>query len=254
MTNIDLMKKRKHKKIFTKCRARGLAIEEACEVGVYMPRTSNVIDFIDAGVRTTLVEPDSRSIAEIRNYFSGKSNIVLITKAIYDYDGRLELVQRDASTFASALAVSPAIVNDRYVPNDSDKFTVECCRFNEIDKGNFDLVSADTEGCEWYVVKNLISRPKVISIETHGKSYLNPFMKEISEWMSSHDYRTWYKDNTDTVYVRRDLFDETLIDRVSLMLRNVRIAAKKYKHELKKRLVSSSRSHSPVSRGDGQGS
>ena len=42
-----------------------------------------------------------------------------------------------------------------------------------------DLLSVDTEGCEWFVLQTLRSRPAVISIETHGGLYLNPHRDEI---------------------------------------------------------------------------
>jgi len=38
------------------------------------------------------------------------------------------------------------------------------------------------------VLKHLVSRPKVISIETHGKYYLNPFLTEITQWMEREGY------------------------------------------------------------------
>ncbi len=78
---------------------------------------------------------------------------------------------------------SPAQVNDDYQIRKEDRFQVGCVRFDEIDDGSIDLLSVDTEGSEWYVLKYLKSRPLVISVETHGKSYLNPFFGEISAWM-----------------------------------------------------------------------
>jgi hypothetical protein len=47
------------------------------------------------------------------------------------------------------------------------------------------LLSVDTEGCEWYALKNLKSRPKVISLETHGKYYTNAYIKEILNGLSA---------------------------------------------------------------------
>jgi len=34
----------------------GLTVEHVCEVGVYLPETSNVLNWIQEGVRTSLVE------------------------------------------------------------------------------------------------------------------------------------------------------------------------------------------------------
>jgi FkbM family methyltransferase len=109
------------------------------------------------------------------NIFREYNNVELLPYAVYDRHGVLELVQRSASTFVSTLPYSPAQINDNYHIQKEDEFTVECRKFDELDDGSIDLLSVDTEGSEWYVVKNLVSRPLIISVETHGKSYLNPF-------------------------------------------------------------------------------
>lgn len=92
----------------------------------------------------------------------------------------------DASTFASEIPSSPALANDKFDINKANTFTIEAKRFDEIDDGTIDVLSIDTEGCDWYVIQNMISRPTVISIETGTKSYVNPFIKEIKEWMQAN--------------------------------------------------------------------
>jgi len=115
-------------------------------------------------------------------------------------------VQRNASTFVSTLPYSPAQINDNYAIRKEDTFTVECRKFDELDDGSIDLLSVDTEGSEWYVLKYIKSRPLVISVETHGKSYVNPFFKEITGWMAANGYERWWMDKTDTVYYKKGAF------------------------------------------------
>ncbi|HET9135715.1 MAG TPA: hypothetical protein VFO76_03690, partial [Candidatus Kapabacteria bacterium] len=62
-----------------------------------------------------------------------------------------------------------------------------------------------TEGCEWYVIETMNSRPDIISLETHGKQYKNPFTKEISDWMNHNKYKIWYRDKSDTVYIKTSI-------------------------------------------------
>ena len=141
------------KKIYTKIRSKNLAIQHVCEVGVWLPEMSNILDFIIRDkVRTTLVEPDPKSIAAIRTYFRDYPNVGLLPYAAFDHHGMLELVQRNASTFVSTLPYSPAQVNDHYRIKQEDRFTVECRRFDELDDGSIGLLSVDTEGSEWYVI------------------------------------------------------------------------------------------------------
>ena|SRR5258707_3360756 len=195
------------KKLYTKVKSKELAVKHVCEVGVWLPEMSNILDFIVKDKqRTTLVEPDPKSIAAIRTYFRDYPNVELLPYAAFDHAGTLELVQRNASTFVSTLPYSPAQVNDNYHIRQEDRFTVECRRFDDLDDGSIDLLSVDTEGSEWYVIKYLKSRPLVISVEMHGKSYLNPYYTEIAEWMTREGYDKWYMDKTDIVYYKKAAF------------------------------------------------
>ena len=192
------------KELYKKCSAKKIALRHICEVGVYMPSMSNILDFIvREKLRTTLVEPDPKSITAIRTYFREYANVTLLPYAVYDHHGVLELVQRNASTFVSTLPYSPAQVNDEYQIRTEDTFSVECRTFDELDDGSIDLLSVDTEGSEWYVLKTMVSRPAVISVEMHGKSYLNPYYREISGWMTENGYERWYMNRTDIVYYKK---------------------------------------------------
>jgi FkbM family methyltransferase len=231
------LSRKKVRKIYRRCVSRALRVTHACEVGVYLPQTSNIIDFIRDGVRSTLVEPDPRSLKAIQEYFGERNNITVVPVAVFDHDGTVELIQRDASTFVSTLPSSPAVVNDRYAVEDGDKFTVECRTFDKIDDGTIDLLSVDIEGSEWYVIKNLVSRPKAISVETHGKRYVNPFMEEIAAWMQDKGYSVWYKDNTDTIFARNDAITVSFFDRVGTRIREALILILKYKRIMKDKFI-----------------
>jgi FkbM family methyltransferase len=203
------------------------------EVGVYLPETSNILDYIKQGIRTTLVEADPRCVTAIREYFGDKYPITLHPVAVFDSEGSIELINRAASTFASVLNSSPALVNDAYQKQDTDKFTVPAKRFDSLDDGTIDLLSIDIEGCEWYVLKYMKSRPAVISVETHGKRYINPFINEITDWMRKNGYELWYKDQSDSVYIRRGLFPITYADRWHLRINEWILAWKRFKAGVK---------------------
>jgi FkbM family methyltransferase len=219
------MRKGMGKTLHRKMAEKNIAVGHVCEVGVFLPEMSNIIDFIVTDhVKTTLVEPDPRSIAAIREYFRDYENVTLLPYAVYDHDGELELVQRNASTFVAELPYSPALVNDNYVIRKEDTFSVSCKRFDRIDDGSIDLLSVDTEGSEWYVIKYLKSRPAVISVETHGKSYLNPFLKEITAWMTDNGYARWYMDGSDTVYYREGALRVTPVEKIGLFTKGLRVS------------------------------
>ena len=219
------------KDLYTKALQKGLTFKHVCEVGVYKPETSNIKGFINSGIRTTLVEADPALTDSILSYYN-KGNVTLHTIAIWDYNGTLKLSKANASTFASDLENSPAIANDNYTVNPENTFEVPCVKFSELDNGTIDLLSIDTEGCEWYVLKYLKSNPGLICLETHGKFYTNPFINEITAYMDTHGYVLWYKTSTDSIYVKPTLLKRSFAEKLNLKFQNLLIALRLQKKVL----------------------
>ncbi len=211
------------KEIYKRIKRKGMTVAHACEVGVYLPKTSNIVDFIydDQVEKITLVEPNPRIVKEIEEEFAGIEKIKLHPVAVHEYEGTLALFEAEASTFAEGLPASPALVNDHYEKEDVRKLETKCTQFVNLDSGDIDLLSIDTEGCEWYVLKTMKSRPKIISIETHGKFYVNPFLSEIKSWMGEQGYLSWYKTRSDTVYINSSIKSPSLMDKLKLHLMNI---------------------------------
>lgn len=226
------MNTRENKLIYTRLKKRNIQFKHVCEVGVYLPETSNIIDFIKDGVKATLVEADPDTVKKIKEYFSGYS-IKVWPVAVWDESGVIKLSKAAASTFVTQLQSSPAIVNDQYKVSEENTFEVPCHKFSEIDDGTIDLLSVDIEGGEWYVIKHLVSRPNVISIETHGKYYTNPYIKEIESWMLRENYVPWYKDLSDTVFIKKDFLKPLLSEILSTRLAILKLSWKKFKRIFK---------------------
>lgn len=224
-----MMNFKKNKEIFRKVKEKNIEIQCVCEVGVYLPETSNIIDFIAEGRKTILVEPNPPAIEAIKSYFKDFSNITLYPFAIYKHNGKLVLSNAEASTFVSELPASPALINDKYKPDSTKNVEVDCRLFSEIDEGDIDLLSVDTEGCEWYVLETMKSRPKILSIETHGKFYVNPFIENLNQWIISNGYKEWYKDKSDTVFFKIGTFNLSLIEKIQLFSMNFYIKMRRAK-------------------------
>ena len=222
------------KKLYRKSKKRNMSFRHVCEVGVYLPETSNIVDFIKDGIRATLVEADADKVEKIKTFFKG-CDIKIFPVAVWDYNGTIQLSKAAASTFVTKLESSPAIINDKYKIRDEDTFEVPCMTFSEIDDGTIELLSIDIEGSEWYVLKYLKSRPAVISVETHGKYYTNPFITEIKHWMANENYILWYKDASDTVFVRKNVFEPNLNDKIHNQLVEWKLVWKKFKRIFKNR-------------------
>lgn len=219
-------------RLFVAMQRKGFSPAHVAEVGVYRPEDSNVYEYIMAGSRCTLVEADLATARLIRERFGARSNVTLHAVALCDHNGTVELVRRAASTFIRTLPGSPAMVNDGCPVDGQDAFMAEARTFDRIDDGTIDLLSVDIEGGEWFVIKHMKSRPAVISIETHGAAYINPFLSEILAWMSSNGYRALYKTKTDTVFVRERI-KVNLSDKLRLALKNVSLLLRRFRKRIR---------------------
>ncbi len=204
-----------------------------CEIGVWHPETSNIKYYIEKDVKTLLIEPDPESIGLIKKEWGQRKNLILKTFACTDFDGTIELHKAGSSSFVSSSKKSPAIVNDSFDIKKNISTKVDAKMFSSEDPGDINLISIDTEGSEWFVIKNMLSRPDVICIETHGGYYINPYIKEIKKWMDEYNYTLWFKDNSDSVYVKKDVIKINLNELVFLMFKNMHLFFRRYIKGLK---------------------
>ncbi len=217
-------------RLYRMCGKKGLRPALVAEVGVYLPETSNILGFIREGVPAMLVEADPVTVEKIRAYFAPFPGVRIHPFAVWDGNGRISLYRAGASTFASDLSASPALINDAYVRNDKDRFEADAVRFSEIDDGDIDLLSIDIEGAEWYVLKHMRSRPLAIALETHSAQYHNPNLAQIERWMRDNGYERWFMDHTDSVYARRD---KVGFSRSERLLNQIKNALAILRHRLK---------------------
>lgn len=117
-------------------------------------------------------------------------------------DGVVRFYEVNASSYVAGVS-SPARQNDGFQEtSDKRSYEVPALTIDELDDGEVDLLLSDTEGSEWFCVKYLKSRPRLIVLELWGNRYVNPFIKEIADWMSSNGYAFVGRDETDGVFVR----------------------------------------------------
>ena len=204
-----------------------------CEVGVWHPKTSNIKYYIEKDIKTLLIEPDSESIALIKKEWGDKKNLILKTFACTDFEGTIDLHKAGSSSFISSCNNSPAIVNDSFDIKSNISTKVDAKKFSSEDPGDIDLISIDTEGSEWFVIKNMLSRPNIISIETHGGYYINPYINEIKQWMTEYSYILWFKDNSDSVYIKKGVIEVKFNEILFLIVKNIHLFFRRYRKGLK---------------------
>ena len=197
------------------------------EVGVGWPRLSRCLKYFGSDVQCYLFEPIKQFVDEMNIIIHENNikNIHIQNCAIYDYNGKIEIYNHlEASsivginnpTFQSGETIELGKKEYINAPANKGIISVDCFTIDKFDKGNIDILLIDTEGSEYFSLKYLKSLPYFISIETHmGDKYINPFIKEINEWMYNK-YTLFKKTESDSFFIRKDILDLNLVNNVRL--------------------------------------
>ncbi len=175
------------------------SLNHFCEIGVYEYSYCRLQDQIKAGKRVTLFECNPRCIADIKSNINGLDNVTLYEVAIYKSAGSATMTDVGASTHIEDGLIVPAKVAGYQTYG---KFDVKTDTFDKYDDGTIDVLFIDTEGSEFYAIEKMISRPKLIEVETHYKEYKNPMLHQIQSWMQDNGYKILDRTESDTVYAK----------------------------------------------------
>lgn len=169
-------------------------------------------NFLSEDCRLDIVEPVPRNLAAIREIYKDYPNVFVHSYAVWKESGPLKMYDLERVSYVDGVA-SPAIgtydgmaapnVVARtlsYKPKEENLVEVEAVTFDQLDDGSIDMLDLDMEGSEWYALEKMVSRPKIIVVET-GVRRNHPFMKEIDGWAEENGYiefahedsNSWFK-------------------------------------------------------------
>jgi FkbM family methyltransferase len=179
------------------------------EVGVWDLPYAQCKNFLyNDKTKIIMVEPLLNQFNKIKNAITNFDDITLHNKAVYKTEGTLEInvpIGTEGSTASSYIeSGSPYDMNDKH----DAQFTmttesIETVTMDMIDDGDLDVLAVDAEGCEWYVLETMKSRPKVITLETGPWiQYINPKIDKINEWMKVNGYAVFGREKSDTIYYK----------------------------------------------------
>ena len=77
-----------------------IPVAYACEVGVYLPDTSNVLGWINDGIRTTLVECDPLIVTVLRQRFSTNTHVRIEAVAVAIHVKRVAIQHEPGPVFS----------------------------------------------------------------------------------------------------------------------------------------------------------
>lgn len=177
-------------------RKSGVRVRHAVEVGAHSVEFCNLGHYLtDRNVRIQLFEPQPDMAEQLRRETGNLSNVTVWQMAIADHIGTCAMRMMGAGTHIKGIA-APEVVNKNtksaraWRKRTVEELAVPCDTFSRYDDGEIDMLSLDSEGAEWFVLKYMESRPRWISIEMGDDKhpYKNPFADEILAWMDKHGY------------------------------------------------------------------
>jgi FkbM family methyltransferase len=146
--------------------------------------------YVGTNVNCWLFEPNPISFIEIRKELGKEPNFKLFNVVLGSERKKITLMLSHGSSFIEGIR-SPLVTAEGDKALLRPKHEVEMYSIAEYDTGDIDELLIDTEGCEYDVIKSLISRPKKIVVEMYsfGCHYTNPHYQEILDWMLANGYR-----------------------------------------------------------------
>ena len=171
------------------------------EVGVGNPYICRTRLLMGSEVKLHLFEPNITTYKNLVNFYGHYSNVTIHNVALFDRDGEILFSDDGDSSFVSEV-MSPTKFNSSDIDESKNKYIVPCRSIKLYDNGDIDLLLVDTEGSEWMILKNLVSRPDEIVLETHNSEsgYVNPHLQEINDWMSNNNYVLTRKNESDSFF------------------------------------------------------
>ncbi len=180
------------------------------EVGVNAPGLAQVRAWLDAGDvaydAATLVEPLAYRAKELRDVWGSNSKISIVEAAVTESGDSIEMFNSDQGSFTAEIKYddAPTVAYRHFAP--TQKIVVPAVRMASIDDGKADLVAIDVEGAEMTVLAGMVSRPKILTVETHclGRFGMHPRIDDILKWMDGNRYKLVGIFEADMAWMRRD--------------------------------------------------
>lgn len=173
------------------CRQLDFWPRHVAEVGVMLPENCEVRPFIEQeNVYVDLFEPQPECAAALRAKWGGRTfpRVQIFEVAIGDHTGSGWLCRRKPGHVTGAAHLE-GVVPPQPVQASGDRIEVRVELFSKYDHGQYDLVTIDTEGADWLVLKNMVSLPRIVSVEFVTKQWRNPYADKIMQWAVTRGYR-----------------------------------------------------------------
>jgi len=179
------------------------------EIGVGEVYTCRTKRFWGSDIECHLFEPNPILYKDLINQSKQYKNVYIYNLAITDKSGEEEMLLMNNCSYVEGVD-SPVLLNHGKSSDcikTAQKTKIKTETIDKFDKGDIDVILIDTEGCEWFVLEKLISRPRQIAIETstlgqEGKIIYNKNIDKILFWMWENNYQLALKDENDSHFLK----------------------------------------------------
>jgi FkbM family methyltransferase len=160
------------------------------EIGVGEFNQCRTLNYINTDIECYLFEPNPISFKQIEENLGKYSNFKLFNIALGSENKEGYLYIARGSSFLEGVE-SPEKTSNSLAEEQLQKEKIEIRDIKDFDDGSIDILLLDTEGSEFDIIKNLISRPKQIIVEMYsfGVGYKNPYFDQIMNWMLNNNYK-----------------------------------------------------------------
>ena len=184
-----------------------------CEVGTHFWADCRLVKEVLEGKQVMLVEALPQCVADLKLFCVGRENVEIHEVAVADFNGKEKFYTDDllASFSGSVMRWDIESVLKCPMRNGFQEFNnvleVDAIKFSEIDPGNIDVLLADCEGSEVHLLNHLVSRPKLIYVESAPTDFTNPKKEQLHEWFKENDYIFVQHDDNDDLFIRPDFLE-----------------------------------------------
>jgi FkbM family methyltransferase len=174
------------------------------EVGVGQFNVCRTMRLIESGVKVVMFEPNPHNYEQLKKIIGNRKNVEIHNVALSDFEGEAELVLEGDSSYVNGVMSPSACSKSADARSKEKRVIVPVKTIDKYDRGDIDLLLIDVEGSEFNVISRMISRPRMISIETEMPqcNYKNPNLDKIKKWMSDNGYVFLKQDDADSWYLR----------------------------------------------------
>lgn len=173
------------------------------EIGVGNPNICRTVGWMNKlDTRVVMFEPNPKTFKDLQAAFGAVPNVTIHNIALFDKASEIEFSLDGDSSYVSSVR-SPTVNNApvEYVAS-REKIKVQAWPLSAFDTGTIDLVLLDAEGSEFKIISTMVSRPKLVIVETHDQSkYFTPDIDKLQHWFANNGYRKVKEEVTDSWYM-----------------------------------------------------